>query len=98
MKNVFICGYQCTIRAPIQHDRKCDTDKRNRLTSEHADQLIFLFALKITIKLSKAVHAWTSPVCFYARCITQIYTLYSYHGMLGLNVIRVPFLTIIVIS
>ena len=74
------------------------TDKRNRLTSEHADQLIFLFALKITIKLSKAVHAWTSPVCFYARCITQIYTLCSYHGMLGLNVIRVPFLTIIVIS
>ena len=57
----------------------------------------FLFALKIAIKLSKAVHAWTSPVCFYARCITQIYTLNSYHGMLGLNVISVPFLTIIMI-
>ena len=69
------------------------TDKSNRLTSEHADH----FFLKIVIKLSKAVHAWTSLVCFYARCLTQIYTKYSYHGMLELNVIRVLFLTIIVI-
>ena len=50
--------------------------EHNWLTSEHADQLIFF--LKTAIKLSKAVHALTSPVvCFYARCITQIYTLYS---------------------
>ena len=50
--------------------------EHNWLTSEHADQLIFF--LKTAIKLSKAVHALTSPVvCFYAHCITKIYTLYS---------------------
>ena len=46
---------------------------------------------------ASSVHAWTSPVCFYAHCITQIYTLYPYHGMLGLEVMSVPFLTFIVI-
>ena len=53
------------------------TDKRNRLTSEHADQLIFF--LKTQSNSWKTMYACTSPVCFNARCITLCVWLISEH-------------------
>ena len=55
-------------------------DKRNRLTYEHADQLIFLFENHDEVKL-----CMQGPHLF-----AFMLALYSYYGMLGLNAISIP--------
>ena len=68
--NVFICGYHHQSAYSAWQERWLLTSVIGSLLSMLNS---WYFFLKITIKLSKAVHAWTSPVCFYACRITQIY-------------------------